>query len=134
MDDEREIVRRRMEVVIYQALGNIEGTDIGACELSFGNKFMHADTVEWDVIRVAQAGLQIVRVQNRILRNILQAIRSMHGYVGICTNKAAAEVTVECFHASNALFGSDKAVEGWGVIVSFFHYSHKGSRQKIYKT
>ena len=28
MDDEREVVRRRMEVVIHQAFGNIQGADV----------------------------------------------------------------------------------------------------------
>ncbi len=102
VDDEREVVCGRVEVVIHQAFGDIQRADITAFKLTFGNEFMHADAVKWNIVCAAQAGLQIICVEHCILRNIFQTIGSVHGDVGIGADKSAAEVTVEGFHAADA--------------------------------
>ena len=73
VDDEREVVCGRMEVVIHQALGDVEGADVRAFEASFGHELVHADAVERDVIGVAQSGQQVVGVQHGVLCNVLRA-------------------------------------------------------------
>jgi hypothetical protein len=72
---------------------------------------MHTDAVKRDVIRVAQAGLQIVGVQHGVLRDVFQSVGSVHGDIGVRTDEAAAEMSVEGFHATDAVFGFDEAIQ-----------------------
>ncbi len=62
VDDEREVVRGRMEVVVHQALGDVQGAYIAVLESSFCNKLVHADAVKRDFVRVAQTSLYIVGI------------------------------------------------------------------------
>ena len=120
VDDEREVVRRRVEFVIHQAFGDVQRADITACELTFHHEFVHADAVIRDGVCAAQFCLQIVGVEHGILRNGFQAIGSVHGDVGVSADKSAAEVTVEGFHASDGLLGCDEAIERSDVVIAFF--------------
>ena len=53
VDDEREVVCGRVEVVIHQALGNIQSADVTALKATFGNELMHADAVKRNLICLA---------------------------------------------------------------------------------
>ena len=55
VDDEREVVCRRMEVVVHQTLGNVEGAHVGTGEPAFGDELVHADAVKGNVVGFAQA-------------------------------------------------------------------------------
>ncbi len=101
VDDEREVVRRRVELVVHQPLGDIQGADVAAFEASFRHELMHADTVIWYTIGIAQSCQQIVGVQHGILGDILEPIRSVHGDVGERPDEAAAEMAVEGFHSAD---------------------------------
>ena len=92
---------------------------------------MHADAVKWDVIGIAQSCQQIVGVQHCILRNILQPIGSVHGDVGEGADEAAAEMSVEGFHASDGFGGLDEAIQRRRLIVTFFDDANQRLRQEV---
>src|SRR5215208_1897570 len=131
MDNKREIVCRRVEFVIHQALGNIQGADVTAVEASFCDKLMHADTIEGNMVGVAQSRQQVIGVQYRVLRNILESVGSMHGDVGKGAHKTATEVALEGFHTSDGFCGLDIAIERRCLLITFFDDIDKWLRQEI---
>jgi hypothetical protein len=95
VDDQREVVCGRVEVVVHQSLGDIQSADIRSFEASLRDELVHADAVIRDVVRVPQAGGQVIRIEHRILGHVLESIRAMHGDVGIGSHKAAAETHLD---------------------------------------
>ena len=57
MNDQREVVCGGMEVVMHQALGDIQCADVTAFKLTFGYKFMHTDAVKWNIVSISQTSL-----------------------------------------------------------------------------
>ena len=131
MDDEREVVCGRVEVVVHQALGNIERAHVAAFEASFCDELVHADAVKWNVISIAQFREQVVRVQDRILCDVFQPVGSMHGDVGKGADETAAEMSVEGFHASDGLGRFDKAIQRRLSLITFFDDANQWLRQKV---
>ena len=56
-NDQREVVRWRVETVVHQTFGNIQRVNIGRIlPATFSNKFVHANAVVGYMVGVAQAG------------------------------------------------------------------------------
>ena len=101
MDDEREVVGRRVEAVVHQPLGYVQGADIAAFEATLGDELVHADAVKGHVIGLAQACQQVVGVEDGVPGDIRQSIGTVHGDVGEGAHHAAAKMAVEGLHPAD---------------------------------
>ena len=131
VDDEREVVGRRMEIVIHQPLGDIQGADAGSVRpLAFGHELVHADAVVWDGIDTLQARLEVVGIQHGILGDLAQAVRAVHGNVGVGTHEHA-EVTVEGLDAPDGFLRRDEAEQRRLSSSAFFDDPDDGAGQEV---
>ncbi len=102
--DQREIVGRRMESEVHQALGDIERVHLwGIGKAPFYDELVHAAPVERHVISVAQLGQQIVGVEHRVVGDVPQAVPPVGADVGESPH-VHAEVAVE------SLYPADRAL------------------------
>ena len=118
VNDQREVVRRRVEIVIHESLGDIQGVDIRhILPETLEHEFMHAGTVIGQDVGAFQFFLQVIGVEDGFFGNIPQTFLPKHGDIGEGADEDA-EVPMEGFDAPDALFGASEAVGGRGLIIA----------------
>ena len=111
MNDEREIIRRRVEFVIHQALGNIQRMDLRSVrQLPFENEFMHARTVKGQRIDLLQRFHHVVGVQRGEFAHPAQTFFTKHQDIDISLDHNA-EMAPEGADLAQALFRHLQSVE-----------------------
>ena len=92
--DQREIVGRRVEAVVEQALGDVERPHAGTLDDAAADELVHVHAVERHREEVAQLDTQIVGVEHRVLGIGAQAGRAVAPDIGIGAHDHA-EIAVE---------------------------------------
>ncbi|VBB40558.1 hypothetical protein TRIP_E300085 [uncultured Spirochaetota bacterium] len=95
-----EVDGGRMETVIDQALGYIQGADAGS-DIAHGHELVHAGPRVLEFVGFLQPRPQVVRVQDRVFRYAAQTFGSLHPDVAIGADQDA-EVTVESLEPTDA--------------------------------
>ena len=102
-DDQREVDRRRMEAVVHQPLGDVERVDVvGVLPLVAEDDLVQRRCVVRQVIRVAQPGADVVRVEHGDLGDAAQAVRSHAAHVSQRAHENA-EIAVEGAHPADGI-------------------------------